>query len=399
MARATTPRTTTRKKKTVRIVRRGVNRFALAPVDDFFKTKHFVHYEIESKEWGTRVKEYIKKNYDKKIVSLINRLPDWKVSSASHWATTAFLLETKPDMVPEVYRSGIDKWINLLATEGATIVEEKKSDDVVKKVVYVPSIQDRINDQSKDACEAIEEWLEEYIVDPVTFNTKGFDFPGHFAKMKISQAHARKIKKYYESWAEEANIVVNMLTPAQIEKIKDEKEKDEAQQVREGYSNVSKANAKKWAEALENLLGACNVVIESSNATRKPRAKKAPSKDKLVAKLKYKDQDNKYQIVSVNPLELLGATEVWVFNVKTRKLGKYVAAEDCRTMTVKGTTLIGFDESKSVQKTLRKPEEVIKEFKKSGKVKLRTFMTEINSVEIKLNGRLNEDTVILKIDN
>jgi hypothetical protein len=68
-------------------------------------------------------------------------------------------------------------------------------------------------------------------------------------------------------------------------------------------------------------------------------------------------------------------------------------------MTVKGSTLVGFDETRSVQKTLRKPEETLKEFKKAGKVKLRKFLDEINAVEIKLNGRLGPDTVILRTEH
>ena len=66
-------------------------------------------------------------------------------------------------------------------------------------------------------------------------------------------------------------------------------------------------------------------------------------------------------------------------------------------MSVKGTTIIGFNEKESVQKTLRKPEEKIKEFKEAGKVKLRTFLEDINAVDIKLNGRINSDTILLKV--
>ena len=65
-------------------------------------------------------------------------------------------------------------------------------------------------------------------------------------------------------------------------------------------------------------------------------------------------------------------------------------------LSVKGTTITGFNAETSVQKTLRKPEEKLKEFKESGKIKLRTFLDNINAVDIKLNGRINTDTIILK---
>jgi hypothetical protein len=73
-----------------------------------------------------------------------------------------------------------------------------------------------------------------------------------------------------------------------------------------------------------------------------------------------------------------------------------VAAE-YQELGVKGTSITGFDEHKSVQKTLRKPEEQLKEFKGAGKVALRKFLEDIKAVDIKLNGRLNEDTILLKV--
>ena len=64
---------------------------------------------------------------------------------------------------------------------------------------------------------------------------------------------------------------------------------------------------------------------------------------------------------------------------------------------MKGTTITQFNEEKSVQKTLRKPEEKLKEFKEAGKRKLATYLDDINAVDIKLNGRINPDTILLKV--
>jgi hypothetical protein len=112
--------------------------------------------------------------------------------------------------------------------------------------------------------------------------------------------------------------------------------------------------------------------------------------------MKFLKQDDKLKLVSINPADILGAKELWVFNIKTRKIGKYVAAE-FQELGVKGTSITGFNESVSVQKTLRKPEEQLKEFKAAGKVQLRKFLEDIKAVDIKLNGRINEDTILLKV--
>jgi hypothetical protein len=101
-------------------------------------------------------------------------------------------------------------------------------------------------------------------------------------------------------------------------------------------------------------------------------------------------------LVSINPADIIGSKELWVYNVKSRKLGRYVA-EEYKDLSVKGTSITGYNENLSVQKTLRKPEDQLKEFKAAGKVALRKFLDDIKAVDIKLNGRISEDIILLKV--
>jgi hypothetical protein len=66
-------------------------------------------------------------------------------------------------------------------------------------------------------------------------------------------------------------------------------------------------------------------------------------------------------------------------------------------MSVKGTALQNWSPDKSKQKTLRKPADQIKDLMAAGKVKLRTFLDDIKSKQQAVNGRINIDTIILKI--
>jgi hypothetical protein len=159
---------------------------------------------------------------------------------------------------------------------------------------------------------------------------------------------------------------------------------------------LSKANLKKITLFYSEILSACDMLAQEAKVNKKPRAKKPTDKAKVVAKMKYLKQDETLKLVSINPQDIIGVKELWIYNVKTRKIGKYMAAE-FNDLAVKGTTIIGFDTIKSVQKTLRKPEEQLKEFKAAGKVQLRKFLDDIKAVDIKLNGRINEDTVLLKV--
>ena len=396
------------KKKTVRAVRRGANMLPLMPTKKltWHKAHYYTHYEVESKEWLTRVKLYIKNKYDKKIVSSINKLPDWKVGGKSHWACAAYLLENDmADLVPNGHITGLDKWILELAEEGAALVEEKKAEDKTKKNVYVPTIQERIRDQSQDMVEDIDEWLEGWIADPETFDPKAFDFKKHFNKLQPSQAHARKMKTFYNDVLDDFDELERMPTAGQLKKM-DEHTQDQWAQLKEGYAHLKKGDIKKFRTAIDELMAALDFIIDSAKANRKPRKAKPKSATKLVEKLKYAKTDEKYKLASIDPSIIVGANELWVFNTKTRKLGKYVAqnidpkgmGRDGTGLSVKGTTIIGFNEKESVQKTLRKPDEQLKAFKGAGKVALRKFMDEIATTDTKLNGRCNPDTVLLKVN-
>lgn len=212
------------------------------------------------------------------------------------------------------------------------------------------------------------------------------------------------MKTFYDDALADYDDLERMPTKGQLAKMS-EHDADMWEQLKEGYAHVKKNDIKKLRAAIGELMVALDFIIDQAKATRKPRKAKPRSADKVIAKLKFLKVDEKYKLASINPIDLVGANELWVFNVKTRKLGKYIASSidpkglgrDGTGLSVKGTTIIGFDEKLSVQKTLRKPDEQLKEFKGAGKVALRKFLDEINTTDTKLNGRCNLDTVLLKV--
>jgi hypothetical protein len=331
--------------------------------------------------------------------TLLDGAPDYVEKENEYWVSLPGTMGTKRPVT-----AFIKDRVQLAIDAGSKVVEEKKVEEKEKENVYVPSIQERLKEQAQIQSEAIDEWLEGWVKDVNSFDPKGFDFKKHFQDLGVTQAHARKIKSFYENELDDYDELEKMPTKAKLDKM-GEQEQDMWLQLKEGYSHIKKTDIKKYRDAISELMTALNFVMETAKATRKPRKTKPKSATKLVEKLKFLKVDDKFKLASVNPQDIIGANELWVFNVKTRKLGKYVASNiDPKGMqrsgsglSVKGTTIIGFNEAESIQKTLRKPEEKLKEFKDAGKVKLRTFLDDINAVDIKLNGRINADTVLLKI--
>jgi len=307
---------------------------------------------------------------------LLDGMPDYHPGQAEYWENLAGTSGTlKPKT--EYLKAYIDDAI----ARGKPFIDAKKEEEKAAQVEKrVLSIQDRIRMASDVIICDIEDVVDEFHTDPAKF--KKFDAVKFFRGKQVNQAHCKHIRNYYAPQLAEYN---ELTLPV--------REQDE--DLREGYAHLSKADVKKGVELFNSIVGACDLIEAESKATRKTRTPKPKSADKLVAKMKYCKTDEKYKVASINPADIIDATEVWVFNIKTRKIGKYVA-EDHTTLSVKGTTLQFFNPRQSVAKTLRKPEEQLREFNKAGKVALRKYLDNINAVETQMNGRINADTVILK---
>jgi hypothetical protein len=256
-------------------------------------------------------------------------------------------------------------------------------DEVVdtKPAVVQPSIQERVKEAAYRMTDELEDAIEGFQTDPENFDPKAFKVLNLLKGKQVKAAHARLIKTLYSR------------DLAELEELASGKADE---QLREGYAHRSKKQIKNLIAFYQEIMSACDMLAQEAKVNRAPRARKTQPKEKVVAKMKYMKSNEPLKLVSINPTDIIGAKELWIFNTKTRKLGKYVASE-FNDLGVKGTTITGFDEFKSIQKTVRKPEDKLKEFKAAGKVQLRKFLEDINATDTKMNGRINEDTVLLKV--
>jgi len=254
-------------------------------------------------------------------------------------------------------------------------VEVKK--DVKKAEVKVPTIQDRLNEVAKKHILYFE-MLEDALFTGETVDPKAYEY---LTKNNVPQVMISKISAVFEPRYAELK----------------EARKGEDEQLKEGYAHYKAADYKRCEAFYEKLFQDLAAYNTTKKATKKAAVRKPPQKEKLVRNLKYLKQDTTMKLVSVNPVDIVGAETLWVYNTKSRKLGKYIAEAMGGVLGVKGTTITGYDANKSIQKTLRKPEEQIKQFLASSKVDLRKFMDNIKTTDIKLNGRINADTILLKV--
>ena len=261
-----------------------------------------------------------------------------------------------------------------LDSKDEVVVEEVK---VKVATVKVPTIQDRMNEIMRVHILHFEE-LEDDLYAGKTVDPKAYEY---LSGKAVPQAMLGKIQAVFERRYSE-------ITEAKTTKDED---------LSDAYAYMKAADYKRYDAFYTKLFEGIAQYGQVKKATKKASVRKPPQKEKLVAKLKYAKNDTANKLVSINPVDIIGATELWVYNVKTRKLGKYVAEDMGGALGVKGTAITGFNEAKSVQKTLRKPEVQLKDFLSAGKIELRKFLDNIKATDIKLNGRINVDTVLLKV--
>jgi hypothetical protein len=85
-----------------------------------------------------------------------------------------------------------------------------------------------------------------------------------------------------------------------------------------------------------------------------------------------------------------------MYDTEKRKLHYYIADSHVGSMSVKGTTILGFDSTNSGVKTIRKPQDFFKAFMTAGKPAARKLFKDLSTVQTEPNGRTNENLIILK---
>ena len=261
---------------------------------------------------------------------------------------------------------------------GSDIPDEVVQNTAVVAPAAVKTIQDRLNEKTSEHLAHFEGLYDE-VVEGETVDPKAYDY---FVSNNVPQGQLGKFENYIDTQ--------RMYLTAAMDKL------DE--QFVEAYKHYRAADFKRHFAFFDSMQTAIDQYRNVKKATKKARVKRAPNKEKVVSKLKYMKEEKTLKLVSINPVDIIGAQELWCYNTKTRKLYKYIADSVTGPLGIKGTSLTGFNTTTSVGKTLRKPEEKLKEFFKATKVQLRKFLEDIKATETTGNGRISADMILLRIN-
>lgn len=249
----------------------------------------------------------------------------------------------------------------------ARVRKPKDETKVVEKVTIEEKVEKTAHDLMCDIDAEFDQISE--------FGVRKYDLNKHLDRSKLLLAISDILLKRYRPKLEELRLALD----------------GSDKQIKEGYSQYSKKNLRMLFDFADSIVKTC----ESAQPIIRTRKKKPISIEKLVSKVVYLKEYQPLQLKSVSPENLIGARVVYVFNVKVRKLIRYEVAEG-QKLSVKGTTLIGYDDKKSFGKTIRKPEVFFQGINSMTSKVLDKKIQDIVGVSASVNGRINSDMIILK---
>lgn len=155
--------------------------------------------------------------------------------------------------------------------------------------------------------------------------------------------------------------------------------------------------------ALKNRIMTLNKMIEEIESysqraapKRKERKKKEVPPAKQVENLHFLEKDEENNLTSINPETIIGSRGLILWNSKYRNCMIYQSSSG---LSVKGSTLHGFDKDACMHFKVRKPDEFLPKilnastFAEAQKIVNELIKCKINPP----NGRINKDTIIVKV--
>lgn len=313
--------------------------------------------------------EYFAKLGNKAAVLAINRANDYDVRQLG----TLCRLVSNGNTLSDDHMRAIDNMLAVIVAKQKIPAEklEKLNEQKVVPITAAPSIQERMDEKAHDLAGEIDAAIDDFVMN----KNADFSAKNYLLAKEVSAPIAKRIGEFYVKLYNELAGAINA----------------EDEQLVEGYSNFTKRELKAFHKFVGQIIEDCEQMVQTAKATRAPRKRKPVPLSKQVAKMKYMKEFAELKLKSCKPEDIIGATELWVYNTKYRKVQVYKAEG---SLSVKGTSVLGFGVKESKSMTLRKPEEFFKGLS-MGKRALNAALKKLTTKPTTPNGRINEECILL----
>ena len=164
----------------------------------------------------------------------------------------------------------------------------------------------------------------------------------------------------------------------------------------EAYSYLTKIQLRNCVKFCEAVINDCGAYVQIKKVERKPRKIRAVPPEKRAAKFKHTAEFVELKLKGLPAASLVDKAEAWLYDTKKRKLIHVVADSHTQAFTIKNNSVIGYSTVETLQKTVRKPADVIRAMQAAGKPAARKIYRDLTTTETPWNARGTENLLVLK---
>jgi len=330
------------------------------------------NYFYGKKEAKDMIAAYLDAHERTKDAKKIRTLPDSQVRLTTGWLCRMQMMGLELSDAEELKLQTLIK--ELLDLKQQVAVEVAAEDEPAR-----PNIQDRLREKVSECAGELDGMFDEFV-------TAGAKMSADYKPITVIRGMnvaPQMISNIADIWKHKL---------AEFETVIEGKDA----QLVEGYSHLSKIQMRNLVKFCEAVINDCGAYVQIKKVERKPRKVKAVPPEKRAAKFKVLMDFAELKLKGLPAASLVDKAEAWLYDTKKRKLIHLVADSHTQAFTVKSNSIIGFSTVETMQKTVRKPADVVKAVQAAGKPAARKIYKDLTTTETPFNGRGTENLVILK---
>jgi hypothetical protein len=331
------------------------------------------NYFYGKKDAREMIVNYLETHGRKNDVRTLKQIPDSSIRLTTGWLCRMSQVGLELTEHEQIKLDNLLK--DILESKQDEVTEEAAVDEAVPRI----TIQDRLREKVSECAGELDGLFDDFIEEGAKL-TADYKPVVLMRSMNVAPQMVNDIKQIWTRKLEEFDAAVAG------------KDADLVQ----GYSFLSKVQLRNCVKFCELVISDCGAYVQIKKVERKPRKVRAVPPEKRAAKFKHVMEFAELKLKGLPAASLVDKAEAWLYDTKKRKLIHLVADSYTQAFTVKSNSVIGFSTVESLQKTVRKPADVLKALGAAGKPAARKIYKDLTTTETAFNGRGTENLIILK---
>ena len=336
------------------------------------KAFSWYNYFYGKKDAREMIVNYLERHDRKADVRLLKGVPDSSIRLTTGWLCRMSMVGLE---LSEQEQIKLDNMLKEILTSKPEEIAEVVEVDTTPRV----TIQDRLREKVSECNGELDGLFDEFMLAGSKMNA---DYKP-IVLMRGLNVAPQMVSQISDNWKRKLE---------EFERVVEGKDP----QLVEAYSYLSKIQLRNVIKFCEAVINDCGAYVQIKKVERKPRKVKAVPPEKKAAKFKILAEFAELKLKSLPAASLVDKAEAWLYDTKKRKLIHVVADSYTQAFTVKNNSVIGFSTVETLQKTVRKPADVVKAIQAAGKPAARKIYKDLTTTETPWNARGTENLIILK---